>query len=162
MKASELDPQVYHSFPEFAQYNLPLELVNASLLITLQDIRDETGIPITPSPVHDGWARTDGSQASRHYAVGRLSDAGDVFAERGLGAKLFFKMIEVPNIGGLGIYVDTNGLDGNPQIMVHFDLRPHRSKTIWVRNHKYEYLNKNLNAFFDILKIAIDMEKGFK
>jgi len=82
MKASELTyKQNYPDFPEFAEYSIPLEHVSAALIITLQSIRTKTGISIYPSPVKSGWVRFDGSKASRHYAVDRLSDAGDLHTE---------------------------------------------------------------------------------
>jgi len=160
MKASELDPQTYHNFPEFAEYGIPLELVSASLLVTLQGIRDKTGIPITPSPVHDGWARTDGSKTSRHYAVGRLSDAGDVFAARGRGLDLWLRLIETSNIGAIGLYADTNGPDGSPWLMIHLDLRSARQKVLWVRDERYVYFHQDRVDFWRVVSEIIKFEEG--
>jgi len=143
MNASTLDPSAYHSFPEFAEYGIPLDLVSASLLVTLQRIRDKTGIPIIPSPVHAGWARTNGSETSRHYAVGRLSDAGDIFPDRGRFLELYLHLQQVSDIGGIGIYADTNGPDGEPWPMIHFDLRPVDLRVFWARDGQYYSLAKD-------------------
>jgi len=152
MKASELEPQTYHSFPEFAEYGIPLELMNAALLITLQDIRNKIGIPIIPSPVHDGWARTDGSRTSRHYAVGRLSDAGDIFAAKGQCLELWIRLQAVQNIGAVGLYIDTHGPDGSLWPMIHLDLRSARQKVLWVRSGgEYFYLPQDQIDFWRVV-----------
>ena len=158
MKASELDPLVYHSFPEFAEYGIPLELVSAALITTLQHVRDKTGIPITPSPVHEGWARTSGSKTSRHYAVDRLSDAGDIFPARGRCLELWARLLETSNIGAVGLYSDTRGVDGAPWPMIHLDLRKTRQKVLWVRDGDYYYLPQNQIDFWRVVSKIAKME----
>ena len=159
MKASELNPQTsYPDFPEFQRYSLPLDKLNAATLITLQTVRDRTGIPVIPSPLPDGWARTDGSKTSRHYAVGRLSDAGDIFPARGRCMELWARLQAVQNIGAVGLYCDTRGPDGAPWPMIHFDLRNARNKLLWARDGDYFYLHKQPGRFWQIVQKIIDME----
>lgn len=58
-----------------------LERANPILLQLLGRLRDSLGAPIYPSPAPGALARLDGSEASKHYAVGRQSTAIDVFTE---------------------------------------------------------------------------------
>ena len=136
MRASELDPATdYPSFPEFKKYGTPMDLIDADLILVLQRLRAMSGIPIIPSPDTEGWARTRGDHDSRHYAVDRLSDAGDIFPSRGRCLDLFLRAQQMQEIGGIGIYSDTRGPDGNPWPMIHIDLRPYyRKRTIWARS----------------------------
>jgi len=157
--ASSLDfKQNYPSFPEFARHGIPLNLVSAELILCLQQIRDKTGIPIYPSPLPSAWARTDGSQTSRHYAVNRLSDAGDVFPDRGRFLELYLHLQQVSDIGGIGIYADTNGPDGEPWPMIHFDLRPVNLRVFWARDGKYCSLAKDPAGYARVLAKIIEME----
>lgn len=160
MKASWLGPQSYQSFPEFAEYGIPLELVSASLLVTLQSVRDKTGIPITPSPLSDGWVRTSGSETSRHYAVNRLSDAGDIFPAKGRCLELWARLLETSNIGAIGLYADTNGPDGSPWPMIHFDLRDARQKVLWGRDGEYFYLPQDRVEFWRVVDKILKFEEG--
>ena len=73
----------YKNFPEFAEYKTPLHLMCAFFILDLQAIREESGVPLIPSPDPEGWARLRGDKDSRHFAIDRRSDAGDVFPERG-------------------------------------------------------------------------------
>jgi len=159
MRASELSfKRDYPSFPEFAQYELPLHLVNAEVVSVLQRLRDMSGIPITPSPVPEGWARTSGSVGSRHYAVGRLSDAGDVFPARGRLLECWIRAQQIQEIGGLGLYIDTNGPDGLPWPMMHLDLRQTATRTFWIRTEKiaYHYLHSSPVTFWRMFKHTIN------
>ena len=127
--ASHLTPHHhYPNFPEFGRFNIDLSLVEADLIHVLQHLRSETGIPVTPSPVPGAWGRLGGSPTSRHYAVGRLSDAGDMFPAKGqtLNFWLAAQAFRHRRIGGIGIYADTRGPDGTSWPMVHIDLRPER------------------------------------
>lgn len=118
----------YPNFPEFGEFGVDLSLVDADLLHVIQHLRTASGIPMTPSPTEGAWGRTSGSPGSRHYAVGRLSDAGDIFPKKGrvldlwLAAQAFRHRL----IGGIGLYADTRGPDGTPWPMIHLDLRPAR------------------------------------
>ena len=57
----------------------PEELAEPRLIYSLDDFAVALGRPVHPSPVPGALARLDGSETSRHYAVGRRSDAVDVF-----------------------------------------------------------------------------------
>jgi len=70
----------YSNFPEFKK--IDLSKVDAALIHQLQFLRKRSGVPMIPSPARGAWSRTWGSRGSRHYAIDRLSDAGDLFPER--------------------------------------------------------------------------------
>jgi hypothetical protein len=146
MKASELKQSNYPNFPEFKKWGIDLSNVDAALILALQSIRTTYGIPITPSPLQDAWSRTTGSKTSRHYAVGRLSDAGDVFPEREKILDLWLQVQELDYIGGIGLYVDTKGPDGKPWPMMHIDLRPNRllwTSDVVYKERKYYYFKQD-------------------
>jgi len=158
MKASELNPNAYPSFPEFKTYGIPLEHIDAHYLVIAQTIRNKYGIPMTPSPVTGGFVRFDGNVLSRHYAVNRLSDAGDWFPKKGCCLELFEYLLTESAIGGLGLYADThfNSKD-DPYPLIHFDLRPLKDgkKVLWVRDEgKYYYLNTNPRAY-QLVKLKV-------
>lgn len=157
MRASDLVfERDYPSFPEFARWGLPLDLVHADVLLELQAMRTDAGIPIWPSPVPGGWARTSGSSTSRHYAVGRLADAGDIFPQRGRLLELWVRAQERPNIGSLGLYSDTKGPDGKNWFMMHFDLRKGQ-RLFWVRElGTYYFLHSNPVGFWRAFKHFIN------
>lgn len=138
--ASELDfdREVFH----FSQHEFPAETldnVSADLVFALDKLRDQFGDVIHPSPLAAGWYRKDGSSTSRHYAVGRLSDAGDVFPQ-GDVLRAWVVAQSIPEIGGIGLYFDTNGPNGEPWPMMHIDLRPQR--LLWAR-HKPRVAKKS-------------------
>ena len=168
MKASELIfKEDYPNFPEFEKYRIPLDRVDANLIVVLQRLRTISGVPVYPSPDPEGWARTRGDKESRHYSIGRLSDAGDIFPARGYCIDLFLRAQELPEIGGIGIYSDTRGPDGNPWPMIHIDLRPHdRTRTIWTRTgaiygRKGTYFNLSADNFHfnQVLNEVIRLDK---
>lgn len=146
MKASELKQNDYPNFPEFKKWGIDLSDVDAALITTLQSIRTTYGIPITPSPLQEAWSRKKGSIKSRHYAVGRLSDAGDIFPQRERVLDLWLQIQQWGQIGGIGLYVDTKGIDGNPWPMMHIDLRPNRllwTSDIVYGERKYYYFKQD-------------------
>jgi len=157
MRASELIPhRDYPSFPEFERFGLPVHLVDAEVLRVLQRIRDISQIPIIPSPIRAGWARTNGATGSRHYAVGRLSDAGDIFPARGRCLECWLRAQEIPALGALGLYSDTRGVDGLPWTMLHFDLRDAKPRVFWIREAgEYLYLNRDPVSFWRAFKYII-------
>ena len=97
--ASLIFERDYSSFPEFARYKTPLEKMFPGFILNLQETRTLTGIALFPSPNPAGWARTTGDPDSRHYAIERLSDAGDIFPERG-SFMLFFNLFCKCRFGG--------------------------------------------------------------
>lgn len=144
-------------FPEFKKFGIDLNRVEPALIEALIDIRTMSGIPITPSPVIAGWYRNDGSKTSRHYAVGRKSDAGDIFPTRSRALDLWLVILSHPRINGIGLYTDTKGIDGKPQIMIHIDTRPGK-RVMWIRD-KGVYFNEISdkkgfwNAFQNVIKM---------
>ncbi|MCV6589688.1 MAG: hypothetical protein OIF57_11730 [Marinobacterium sp.] len=107
-----------------------LDHVEGALIMALDDFRALLGQPIVPSPVPGGWCRNDGSTTSRHYAVERLSDAGDIFPQCDIRTALLHAL-GCEWFGGIGVYLDTTGPSGKPEAMLHLDMRPER--VLWLR-----------------------------
>lgn len=96
------------------------------LIYTLQDLRDLYSKRIYPSPAPGALARFDGSEESQHF-VGpdgklRKSTGVDVFVE-GCPFEFYSSILKIQNIKGIGIYLDTKWIDGNPRVMFHIDIR---------------------------------------
>ena len=158
MPASELDlSKVCPDFPEFTRYGIPLELVSAELLVVLQRLRGLSGAPIIPSPDPRGWARLDGPATSRHYAVGRLSDAGDVFPARSWLREVWACAMDIREVGGLGVYACTRGPDGASWPMLHLDLRPRygEPRVLWARDVRgaYWYRSSSPREFWRVFSM---------
>lgn len=131
MRASELD---FSTLEHFTPGEFPagaLEHAEAELIQRLDEFRDRLGQPIYPSPLPAGWFRTSGSTGSRHYAVGRLSDAADIFPEANVIDALLVALRQ-RCWGGIGVYFDTHGPDGSRWPMMHLDLRP-GDQVLWMR-----------------------------
>lgn len=113
-----------------------------NLIYALDLLREAYGYPIYPSPVKGALARLDGSSTSRHYAVGRKSDAIDIFPTKDKDKELYLAALSSNLFGGLGLYLDTRGLDGLPLPMLHVDLRPlnNNKMMLWVRDKKGNYI----------------------
>ena len=111
-------------FPKHA-----LDRTQAVVLTKLQNLRHIWDNPIHPSRHSDGWARFEGSENSRHYAVNRLSDAGDFFPEGNVFE--FWLLMQQTKWGGIGIYFDTRRGRLQPGPMIHGDLREER--ILWCR-----------------------------
>lgn len=160
--ASELDQrQDYPSFPEFKQFGIPLDRVGARLVLAIQRFRDVSGIALIPSPVIAGWARNTGSANSQHWALGRLSTAGDLFPARGKALSAWLNAIGMPEFGGVGIYNDTNGPDGRPWVMIHVDLRP--ESVWWIRDTgRYLYHSTAPDAFWAAIHGIAGIEARLK
>lgn len=140
MKASDLN--FAQDIEHFAPGEFPgdaLNHVEANLILALDEFRAKLGEPVLPSPVLAGWYRTTGSQGSRHYAQGRLSDAGDVFPDCNIVHALLTAMRQRA-WGGIGVYLDTTGPNGQPWPMLHLDLRP-GEQVLWMRlpGNRYVY-----------------------
>lgn len=124
------------SIKEFPQGEL--EHTNWKVLFMLQRFRNEWNQPVYPSTVKGSWARFDGSKTSRHYAIDRLSTAGDLFPS-GNVFEAWMLLQQLP-IGGLGIYFDTNRIAIQPGPMIHIDMR--EARLLWCRiGGEYFYLN---------------------
>ncbi|NCU32550.1 MAG: hypothetical protein EOM23_06380 [Candidatus Moranbacteria bacterium] len=161
MSAHELNSiRDYPSFPEFKNNGFDMSKIDKRLILKLQKKRNSTGIPIIPSPLREGWYRLSGSSASRHYAVNRASDAGDLFVKRGNIIDFWLECVKDNDIGGIGLYFDTTGPDGKPWIMMHIDLRPGK-RAMWIRDEgKYYSINRDKKAFWNAFKKVIAKDIG--
>lgn len=147
MKAADLD--FTRDVTHFAPSEFPgdaLNHVDADLVLGLDELRDMLDSPILPSPVLAGWYRTSGSQNSEHYAVGRLSRAGDVFPDSNIVHALLTAMRQRA-WGGIGVYLDTTGPNGQPWPMLHLDLR-RGEQVLWMRlpGDRYIYPQSSAGA----------------
>lgn len=136
---------------EFAEN--PNEHADPDLIYRLQDYRTALGCIIRPSLARGGLARFDGSATSRHYAVGRLSDACDLFPETP-PEHAWATALRMPAFGGIGIYFDTRNNQGNPAYMIHLDLRPTVAgvRTLWWRDdgrYYYPRAAQEIRQLFD-------------
>jgi hypothetical protein len=113
----------------------PTKYANPELIIRLDKLRDFLGKPVYPSPVKNALARFSGSKTSRHYAVGRLSDACDVFIE-GDKFEVYSKVLKSNLFTGIGLYFDTK-YKNKPWMMMHLDLR--ENPLMWFRDITYYY-----------------------
>lgn len=135
-----------------------LDKLDGDLLIVLQRLRELWGNTIYPSTLEEGWVRTSGSKSSRHYAVNRKSDAGDIFP-KGNTVQFWFMCQAFPEIGGIGWYMDTNRTDKQPGPMIHIDLREKR--LLWSRiDGKYYYpMNSNNELQITLKTMSYYIEK---
>ncbi len=93
------------------------------LFHNLQQFRVLLGRKIQPTTQKGGWYRLqDTTRTSRHYAVGRKSDAGDVFPEGSI-VTAWRVAVSMSVWGGIGIYFDTKW-NGVLRPMLHLDMRP--------------------------------------
>ena len=122
--ACTLKQSDYLNFPELEE--IDLSRVDRKLILGIQALRTLSRIPMIPSPVEGAWSRVEGSVNSRHYAIDRLSDAGDLFPARDRLMDVWLYAVQMPELGGIGVYFDTDGIDGSPWPMIHLDLRPTR------------------------------------
>jgi len=160
MRASQLVHFLdYPNFPEFRARGIDLSLTHADVILYLQRMRNIAGFPIYPGPYQANWGRTYGSITSEHYAVHRLSRAGDVFGERGKALNLWLLFQSFEKIKGIGIYADTKGVDGTPWPMLHFDLRD-GYRVMWAHdNDRYFYAHTCPREFWRVINKIIDFEK---
>lgn len=133
------------------------ELIDPRLIRSLDELRDRTGIPLHPSRHPMGWTRTTGSKTSRHYAVGRLSDAGDLFPAHS-AVDVILAAHRMPAFGGFGLYLDTKISELQPGPMIHLDLRPGPER-YWVRieSGDYVYHHKEPSQFWFAIERAQEM-----
>ena len=156
LPASDLDWSKIENFSESEFSHTDLTLISKALILELQVFQELLGHSVFPSPNKNGWARESGSRTSRHYAIGRLCDAGDVFPECHI-AEAFLAAVRC-NFGGIGIYLDTKYQD-EPKPMLHLDKRPMSSQVMWLREtidgkekYIYFYPHKNPAVLCEILK----------
>jgi len=156
-----------HEWPTIAQGPLAGDSVLAHMepgvIEALAELR--ASLPddyaIHPSPNWQGHVRYEGS--SRHslgygltYGLtskARLSDATDVFLAWGHIWTAWAYAQRIPEIGGLGIYLDTHR-SGVSTPMLHIDTRPER--ILWVRytvqgEQRYVYEHSDPASFFSAI-----------
>lgn len=129
-----------------------LEQMNPSIIYALSAARNDSGVPVMPSPVAGAHVRQHGT--SRHSTMGgsRLSDATDVFVPGGWAqaVALWQAAQRVPEIGGIGIYANKRWV--RPMPMLHLDTR--KDRLLWVcrgNPDEYIYLPNNPALFFDTM-----------
>ena len=89
------------------------------LIYSLDEARTILNVRIFPSTVPGALARFDkDAKTSQHYAVGRKSKAADVFCE-GVPIANFYTLLSLNLFNGIGIYLDTSGVDGKLWVMFH-------------------------------------------
>jgi len=154
--AAELDFGAIEHFDAGEWPGDVLAHIDADLVLALNEYRDQLGCAVVPSPVVGGWYRTDGSVTSRHYAVDRLSDAGDVFPQCDIREALLVAL-GCDWWGGIGVYLDTTGPSGKPEPMLHLDQRPER--VIWLRHEgRYIYPMSSPGAMAEFWKLLSEVE----
>ena len=89
-------------------------------------LRQMSGIAMTPSPLAEAHVRSEGESRHSTKRGTRLSDATDLFIDNSQAANMWRWAQQVTDIGGFGMYFDTN-----PSTMIHIDTRPDR--LLWIR-----------------------------
>ncbi len=125
--ASDLDWNSIDNFSESEFIGVDLTELDEKVILSIVDFRARLGKSVYPSPVDGAFVRTEGSLTSRHYAVNRLSDAGDFFP-KGHITEAFLTAIAT-GYGGIGLYLDTNYRDV-PWPMIHLDNR--KGQVFWI------------------------------
>ena len=135
-----------HNFSKNEFPEDPDKYVDPRLIYTLDKYRTQLGHKVFPSPVKGALARLGGSRNSRHYAIGRKSDAIDIFPDCNV-MQAFFLALSMEDINGIGIYPYTCYNSSKLWPMLHIDMRPLKNgkKTIWMRNEAGNYIYPNNN-----------------
>ena len=124
--------------------------LDVNVILGLDSLRSQLKERIHVSNVKGAVARYGGSQTSQHYvgvdsfSIVRKSTAVDVFIE-GIPFLNAIGIIKAELFTGIGIYVNTTGMDGEPWLMFHLDQRKDRSVTdplVWIANKVYDSTKK--------------------
>lgn len=143
-------PKLQHFTPsEFGVWYL---LMNADLLVALDEFREQWGAPVVISPVEGGIGRHDDSGSRHNVSKFGEVQAIDIFPKvpDGLGGYRYIETTEelqraydiakAVGFGGRGVYTDTV-----PGFMLHVDVR--EDETMWVRaDHDYFYSEAGFTA----------------
>lgn len=155
MRATELD---WSKIQRFKPQEWPvgtLPMMNANVIEALNKWRNmlPPSHAMNPSPLFEAHVRLSGK--SRHSVEGaRLSDATDVFIKPEHLWDAWLAAQQVPEIGGIGLYLDTK-----PTTMMHIDCRPVR--LLWVRvKGVYTYYHNDPIGFFKALAKSRDNDGG--
>lgn len=117
-------PAQWGSYGHFQASEFPRpDRMSHEILAAVDALREAAGVPFTVSPAPGATVRLSGNPASRHYAVGRLSDAVDVLVPPGVSLRELVDLarIAVPAIGGIGVYPHWQPSHG-----LHLDARPRK------------------------------------
>ncbi len=99
-----------------------LDSMDPRVIYAADQLREALGAPLRVSPAPGATARFNGNSQSRHYAVGRKSDAVDLLVPRSMPLESVYRAaLTVPSIGGIGLYPDWSPTHG-----VHIDCRPRK------------------------------------
>lgn len=115
--------RVRHFSPgEFRQ----LDHLNPSVIYAADALRQRIGLRLGVSPVTGAEARFGGNPNSRHYAIGRQSDALDLLFIDGNAnpAEVWAAALQIPEIGGFGYYPGWRNARGQVVGGIHIDTRP--------------------------------------
>ena len=105
-------------------------------------LRQMSGIAMTPSPLAEAHVREEGESRHSTKRGTRLSDATDLFIDDSQSAEMWRWAQQVTDIGGFGMYFDTN-----PSTMIHIDTRPDR--LLWIRvDGAYIYEHRDPSLFY--------------
>ena len=124
--------------------------LDVNVILGLDYLRGKLKEPIHVSNVKGAVARYWGSKTSQHYVglnqeeIVRKSTAVDVFIE-GIPFLNVIGIIKAELFTGIGIYINTTGMDGEPWLMFHLDQRKDRSVTdplVWIANKVYDSTKK--------------------
>lgn len=122
--------------------------IKPATLNALFQVRELSGIPMTPTPLERGHIREE-TGTSRHQAPNH--DATDLFLLRDDIATFLQAAQEVPELKGIGIYLDRN-LRGRTLPLVHLDTRPGR-RILWIQEgpgKPYIYSNSDPLEYYRI------------
>lgn len=133
----------------------PNKYLTPEVLYNVERVRIAFNKAIYPSPVTGALARLGGSNKSQHY-VGvdsdgliRKSTAVDLFPT-GLPINFFICVMSFSVFKGIGIYLDTTGIDGKPWIMFHVDTRKigynNHTSLIWIAEKVVDPTTKKITT----------------
>ena len=104
-------------FPEDAD-----KFAEPELIYRLNFFRIKLKKHIFPSTVVGALARFDNGNSRHTVKLNRKSKAVDVFPE-GIAIETYLFAMSLGLFNGIGMYLDTIGLDGKPWVMFHLDIR---------------------------------------
>lgn len=147
----------------FTHKEIPLSkamYMDRLILSGVQNYRNILGCPFNISLADGALIRFDGRKTSEHYVIinpetarpEKLSRAIDGFPDCNI-FEAWTKALSSNLFGGIGVYFDTKNNNGEPQPMLHLDLRS--LPLIWYRDKgEYFYPHKD-EHFFTKLNILL-------
>jgi hypothetical protein len=142
--------------PNFTHKEIPpatAKFMDPQILRNIQKYRGKLGHSFSISKAVGALIRFDGSTTSQHHVThkmpsgkaGKRSKAIDGFPDCDI-FEAWSKALSSNLFTGVGVYFDTNNNHGEPQPMLHLDLRP--SVLIWFRDEgEYFYPHKDKDFF---------------